>query len=184
MAPKKDEGTSGPIDELVARFQLESEGNLKFLAEEVRKAMARQDQQVASLSDSWRALEQEARDMRRVIDDGLNQMRSGVSEVNIALRRAVESAAQAEQSAKVYEKLRASQPDFIKAVQALEKKVASVQDSDRTTRDAINALSRRLDQFEGLTSDYQEVRGEVRNMDRIVTDLNGAEQRRRRGVAG
>lgn len=183
MAPKKDEGTSGPIDELVARFQLETEGNLKFLADEVRKAMARQDQQVAGLSDSWRVLERDAKDMRRVIDDGLTQMRSGVSEVNIALKRAVESAQQAEQSAKVYEKLRASQPDFIKAVMALEKKVAQCQDATRAVADSLNGLSSRLDQFERLTTDYQEVRGEVRNMDRIVTDLNGAEQRRRRGVS-
>lgn len=183
MAKPKEEVQSQPVDELIARFQLETERMIATLTTEHRRSSVDQERKIATLTDSWQQLTADVRDLRKAIDDGLHQMRQGVSEVNVALRRTVEYAEQAATSAKVYDKLKASQPDFQRAVKELHLKCGSIQDANNNTLAQLNSLSQRLDEFEVVTCDYEETKGTVRGMDRIVADLNGAEQRRRKGIS-
>lgn len=179
----KPEGTSGPLDELIARFQLETDQKLAAIEADHRKASVEQERKIAALSDQWTTLGTEVQALRKEISGGLHLMHQGVAEVNNALREAVKHSQKASDSVAVFDKLKASQPDFHKMVRELEKKVAGVQDKATALGDTLNTLSRRLDEFEVVTEDYEETKGQVRSIDGIVKDLNASERRRKQSVA-
>ena len=179
---KRAEGTSGPADELIALFQLETEGKLAELAASQQSAMVQHEHKIAAMTDQWNQLSASVAGLQRAVDDGLHHMRKGVEEVNTALREACKQADKAAKAAAVFDKLKASQPDFHKMVGALELKLARVQDANTNTLAQLTACSQRLDAFEVMVPEVDEVKATVRGLDRITADLNSDYQKRRRGV--
>ena len=183
LMAKREEGTSGPADELIARFQLETEAKLAELAAAQQRAMVQHEHKIAAMTDQWNQLSASVAGLQRAVDDGLHHMRKGVEEVNTALREACKQAAKAADAAAVFDKLKSSQPDFHAMVKALELKVAKVQDANTNTLAQLTAASQRLDAFEVMVPEVDEVKATVRGLDRITADLNSDYQKRRRGAA-
>lgn len=181
MAKPKEDDT--PAIELIAKFQLDTERVLSSMRDESVRHRANVELRVAQVQDRWTALEQEMGIVRREFGDGLATMRTSVAEVNVALREAVAQARIAADSARVYEKLRDSQPDFARRAAELATKIGVVQDAINTVANEVNQLQRRLDKVDLRNHEFEETKGTVHTMDRIVADLNQAEQRRKKGVS-
>jgi phage shock protein A len=171
------------VPELIARFQIETEEKLTAIRREHQAQIVQQDRKIGALEDKWGQLHQEVTTIRGAVEDGLHQMRNGVAEVNIALRQAVGFTERAEKSAAVFDKLKASQPDFHRMVRELDVKLGKVQDSQAQMLEQVNGLRRSLDELEVVAEDYEETKGAVRGIDLVVKNLNAeAGQRRKTGA--
>lgn len=182
MSPPKHRAEDTPAIELIAKFQLETERALKAMRTQADERAAAVELRVAQVQDRWTALEQELRVIRQQLEDGLTAMRTGVYEVNTALKEAVVQARSASEAAKVYEKLRDAQPDFARRADVLATKIGGVQDAINQVAGNVQLIERRLDKIDGRTAEFAETTGTVRAMDRIVADLSAAEQRRKKGI--
>ncbi len=149
-AEPSPEALPDPTIEVVARFQLQTE----TLLSEHRQAMAREmvklERAQARLEDETTRLREGHADLLRGISDAQREVRAGISEVNVALRSAVDQARQAAQSAAVYERLKDAQPDFFGMVKATKQKCGELEDRLLRAESALNALQGRFDRDEAL----------------------------------
>ena len=172
-----DPGTSGPIDELVARFQVETDAKLKEMAAVHLREIQGMHRQVAQCRDSVVALEDRCTKFDRSIDDATASMRAGLREVNTALRVAVDQTRQAQEAAAVFDKLKSSQPDFHAMVRELQVKLGAVRTEQTHTNARINEILKKLDEFDLVAEDVEETRTVVRGLDPIVKNLNDMSKR-------
>lgn len=171
------------IPDLIARFQLETEAALKAQRAETVKLVEGLERRVAELTDAWTVTREGVKALEKRIESAIHDMQQAVGECINAQRQSVAAAAAAKQSAEVFEKLRASQPDLHRMVRDQDKVVASVRDQFAHLEEKVGGLSRKLDEFELVAEDYEETKGTVRSMDIAVKDLN-TEARQRRQVGG
>jgi chromosome segregation ATPase len=176
MAPKNQEP---PRDELIARFQLETEQRLAAIQAGFQQSIASIERKVAEAVDTCRRLDAQFASFEKLVDESTHQTRGAEARVNDALKEAVKAATRAAESAAVYEKLKNSQPDFRKDVQGLERRLAEVRDEQTEAKTRHEHICQRLDEFEIVAEDYGETKGTVTAIDKIVGDLNTASKRQR-----
>jgi chromosome segregation ATPase len=168
-----------PIAELIARFQLETESAIAGLRREQVAMVEGLERRVAGLQDDWSRTRGEVAELKRTVEDAIHQMRQSVAECINAQRESAGSAQRAERSAQVFDKLKASQPDFHRMVAEQNKTIAATRDELVHVRERVTGLEKRLDDFDVVAEDYEETKGAVRGMDLIVKDLRGEAQQRR-----
>jgi chromosome segregation ATPase len=169
--------------ELIARFQLDTEQAIAAVKAEHLRAFADLERKIASIQDEWNTTREEVRALKVTIEDGLHQMRAGVREAINAQKEAVTAAVQAGNAAAVFDKLKASQPDFHRMVKEQNVTIAKLTDKFTHLDEQLHGLSKKLDEFDIVAEDYEETKGTIRGMDLIVKDLNADhKQRRRSGV--
>lgn len=173
--PKRKE-PEPPRDELIARFQLDTERAIASLREQTQKQIERLTTQVATLQDSVTRMTHDVNRNTEALEGAVRATRVKADECNLALKEAVKSANAAADSARVFELLRAEQPDFQRAVAALEQRLAAVKDDNTRLHGAVNGLVTRLDDLEVVADSFEEIGGEVRGLDIAVKKL-GTETR-------
>jgi len=129
-----------PVDELIARFQLDTERLIEAFKAECQRRMGKAEHRAALLYDEVAAIRQEVGELRAKFADNEARLRSATNECNTALRRAVDYAEQARTSAAVYERLKEAQPDFRLEVFGLRKEVAGLRDRQTLLEERNNAV--------------------------------------------
>jgi methyl-accepting chemotaxis protein len=172
-----------PVDELVARFQIETEAALGALRAEFLRIVTDQERKVAGLADEWTRTRSEVTELRKGIEDAIHRMNEAVKEALVSQRESSRHASTAQNAAAVFEKLRAAQPDIHRMVSDQNKVIASARDQLTHLGEQLNAISKRLDEFDVVAEDYEDTKGAVRGMDLIVKDLK-TESTQRRQVGG
>lgn len=167
-----------PIDELLARFQLENERALTKQRGELVALYEALAVQVATLSDECRNNTVTVDRQTRTLEDAVHHTRRGVDECNLALKEASKAAREAADSAAVFEKLKDSQPDFAAQVRGLEKRLAAVVDANTHLAAQFTELNRKMDELEVLDEHVEEARGELRGLDIAVKRLDSATRTR------
>lgn len=171
------------VAELIARFQIDTETLIASIRGDHQRQIAQQDRKVAQLEDQWTAARAELAGIRAAIDNALHEMREGVREALNSQRQAVAAAEKAATSAAVFDKLKASQPDFHRLVGEVQKDLGRVKDKIVSVEGTISHLSKRIDEFDLVAEDYEETKTTVRGLDPIVGSLHKeAIQRRTSGV--
>lgn len=172
------------VAELIARFQLDTEELIAGIRRDHQRQIAEQDRKVAGLEDQWTAARQELAGIRAAIEGALHEMREGVREALNSQREAVTAAKKAADSAAVFDKLKASQPDFHKMVREVQQDLGKVKDKITNVEGTLGHLSKRLDEFDLVAEDYEETKTTVRGLDPIVSTLNKESiQRRQTGAS-
>lgn len=171
------------IPELIARFQLETETTIRGLRSELITAVAGCEKRVAALTDEWTQTREAVRLLEQRVESAIHELTQGVREAVNAQRESVTAAQRAEQSAKVFDKLRESQPDFHRMVREQNQTIAKLRDDQTHLREIVDGYGKRLDDFEVVADDYQDTKGEVRSLDIHVKDLR-TESLQRRQVSG
>lgn len=172
------------VPELIARFQIDTESLIATMRKEHQGQISAQDRKVAALEDQWTAARSELAAIRGVVDEALHSIRQGVAEALNAQREAIAHAKKAGDSAAVFEKLKASQPDFHRLVGEVQKKLGQVEDKITHVEGTMSHLSKRIDEFELVAEDYQETKTTVRGLDPIVKVLDrDLSQRRTSGAS-
>lgn len=161
-----------PVDQLVARFQLETERAIAAVREDMGRAIGDLARKVAVLEDRFTEMRDAAARSAVALEDGLHHTRKAVEETNEAMKVAARAAQEARDSALVYEKLKESQPDFTRQVQALEVRVAAVVDANTHLAERLNGLVSQVEQFEVVADSFEETAGEVRGLDIAVKKLD------------
>jgi chromosome segregation ATPase len=128
MPPRKSDPTpeTGPTDELIARFQVQTDRRLEAFQLECTRRMGAAEHRAALLTDEVHALRDQVEALQRRFEGTEHELRAATRECNTALLRAVESAESAKESAAVYERLRDSQPDYREEVNALRRELGGV----------------------------------------------------------
>lgn len=147
--PKKKE--TAPVDELVARFQLESERAITSVRSDLTAMVQSQALKVAQLEDRVVEMTEQAKRQATAIEDAMHHTRKAVEEVNEAMKVAAKAAQESRDSAAVYEKLKDSQPDYAAQVRALEQRLAEVVDSHTHLNERLQGIVKQLDEFEVIT---------------------------------
>jgi len=172
MADQKKPAQPAPIEQLIARFQLETDRALAAIREDMGRAIGDLARKVATLDDRFTEMRDAASRQAVALDSGLHHTRKAVEEVNEAMKVAARSAQEARDSALVYEKLKESQPDFTRQVQALEVRLAAVVDSNAHLQEQVTRLVGQVEDFEVVADSFDEVSGEVRGLDLAVKKLD------------
>jgi chromosome segregation ATPase len=172
-----------PVAELIARFQLETEALIATLRNDHQRQIVEQERKVAALSDEWTNTRAEVKALREGIEAAVHEIQTSMREAINAQREAVKAAQKAADAAAVFDKLKASQPDFHRIVGEQNKTVARLSDTVTHLGEQLQGLAKQIDAFEVLAEDYEETKGEVRGLDLVVKDLNTeARNRRKQGV--
>jgi chromosome segregation ATPase len=169
MAKPQTEPT--PTDELIARFQVETDKKLKTIQDMHVQELSVVRATVASMVDEMTVLRNQVTGFEKTLDGAMHQMKQGVNEVNQALKVAVAHTQKAENAAAVYEKLKASQPNFQRMVEKQNVTIAQLQDGARHVDERLTDMARRLDEFDVIAEDHEYVKNEVTVLDRAVGDL-------------
>lgn len=169
-----------PVEELIARFQLDTEALIAGIRRDHQAQISEQDRKIGKLTDTCDRVLAEFAGLKRTIEEALHEMRGGVAEALNAQREAVRHATNASNSAAVFDKLKASQPDFHRMVRELDLKIAGALDRMTKLEGLHGDLNRRLDEFDVVAEDYEETKGTVRGLDLVVKDLNASDKARRR----
>lgn len=172
MADQKRKEPEPPRDELIARFQLDTERAIAGLRDHTQRQLEKLTTQVAALHDSVNRMTHDVNRNTEQLEGAVRATRVRADECNLALKEAVKSANAAADSARVFEMLRAEQPDFRRAVAELEQRLAAVKDDNDRLHGALNALTTRLDDLEIVADSFEETAGEVRGLDLAVKSLN------------
>lgn len=174
-----------PLDpvEVVARFQIETDTALAIIRKEHRQGIVALETRVAALVDEWIRTRDTVSELRRTVEDALHQMRKGIEEAINAQRESMAAAQKAQTAAAVFDKLKASQPDFHRMVNDQNKTVASMRDAMTLLEEQVRGYAKRLDELDAVAVDYEDTKGAVRGLDIVVKDLN-SEARQRRQVGG
>jgi chromosome segregation ATPase len=159
------ESSSQPVDELIARFQLETEKAIAQVRADFTALHQELSTRVATLQDKVTEMTETMRRQERTLEDAVHHTRKGVEECNLALKEAGKQAKDAAESAAVFAKLKDSQPDFAAQVRALETRLAQVRDDNTFLNEQVNGLTKRLDEFEVVAESIEETAGEVRGLD-------------------
>jgi hypothetical protein len=171
--PKKQpSGQATAVDELVARFQLQTERAIAAVRDDLQRQQGELAVKVAQLQDRVTDMTEAASRQATALESGLHHTRKAVEEVNEAMKVAAKAAQEARDSAAVYEKLRESQPDFTRQVQALETRLAAVVDANTHLAERVNGLVRQVEDFEVVADSFEETRGEVQGLDIAVKKLD------------
>lgn len=169
--------------ELIARFQIDTEALIAGIRADHQRQIAEQERKVAALEDQWTAARAELAGIRTAIDEALHEMRQGVREALNSQKQAVVAAEKAASSAAVFDKLKASQPDFHRMVQGVQQDLGRVKDKITNVEGTLGSLSKRLDEFDLVAEDYEETKTTVRGLDPLVSTLQkDLIQRRQTGV--
>lgn len=135
MATKRktdDEATDAPelrpAQEVVARFQVETDARLAAFEAECMRRMGAAEHRAALLQDQVAALTDRVAALHKRFEGTEHELRQATQECNTALRRAVEYAEAAQESAAVYERLRDAQPDYRGEVEQLRRDLGSALD--------------------------------------------------------
>jgi uncharacterized coiled-coil DUF342 family protein len=178
------ESTPAPdTSELIARFQLDTEALVATIRADHQRQLATMERKVAGLEDQWETAKAELAGIRKVIEEALHEMRGGVAEALNSQREAVKHAKHAADSVAVFDKLKASQPDFHRMVKGVQEDMGRVKDKITNVEGAIGHLSKRLDEFDIVANDYQDTKTTVRGLDPLVAGLQkDLVQRRTAGV--
>jgi chromosome segregation ATPase len=173
------------IAELVARFQIDTEALIESMRKSHQGQIAEQQRKIDHLADNWERTRAEFSELRQRIEAAVHDMNEAVKEALNAQREAVKHAAKASDAAAVFDKLKASQPDFHRMVRDLDLKISGAIDKTTHAMDLIKVVSERLDEFETVAVDYEETKGQVRGIDHIVKNLDAdSKQRRRTEIRG
>lgn len=167
-----------PVDELLARFQLQNERALGKQRAELVALHEELAVRVATLSDQCRENTVTVQRQTRTLEDAVHHTRKGVEECNLALKEASKAAREAADSAAVFEKLKDSQPDFAAQVRALETRLAAVVDANTQLAAQFTELNRKMDELEVLDERVEEARGDLRGLDIAVKRLDSATRTR------
>lgn len=163
-----------PLDELIARFQLESERAIGAVRADMQRLVGDLATKVAQLQDRVTDMTDASRRQTIALEDGLHHTRKAVQETNEAMKVAAKAAQEARDSALVYEKLKESQPDFAAQVRALEVRIATVVDANAHLSERLNGLVKQLEEFEVVADSFEETQGEVRGLDLSIKKLDMA----------
>lgn len=169
--PKPD-AKSTPIDELIARFQLETERAIDAVRVGLQNQVAELATRVAVLQDQCTEMRDAASRQAAALESAVHHTRKGVEECNEAMKVAAKAAVDARDASLVYEKLRESQPDFAAQVRALEVRLATVVDSNTHLSERLSGLTKQLEEFEVVADSFEETRGEVQGLDIAVKKLD------------
>ena len=128
MAARKSDPTpeTGPADELIARFQLETERKLEAFQLECMRRMGAAEHRAALLVDEVHALRDQVEALHKRFEGTEHELRAATRECTTALLRAVASADSAKESAAVYERLRDAQPNYREEVNQLRVELGGV----------------------------------------------------------
>lgn len=170
--PQKKPAAPAPVDQLVARFQLETDRAITAVREDMGRAIGDLARKVATLEDRFTEMRDAASRQAQALESGLHHTRKAVEETNEAMKVAAKAAQEARDSALVYEKLKESQPDFTRQVQALEARLAAVVDTNTHLAERLNGLVAQVEQFEVVADSFEETAGEVRGLDIAVKKLD------------
>lgn len=165
-----------PVDELLARFQLDNERALDALRSSFQAQQGELAVKVAKLDDKCTEMVATVQRQTAQLEAAIHHTRNGVNECNEAMKVAAKAAREAADSAAVFEKLKDSQPDFHAMVRALEVRLAAVVDKNTLLADQFNGLSKRIDEFEVVADSMEETAGEVRGLDIQVKKLHSLER--------
>ncbi len=163
-----------PSDELIARFQLETEGALTRIREDFTRLYADLAVKVAVMGDKVTEMTEAAGRQAKQLEDAVHHTRKGVEECNLALKEAGRQAQEAATSAAVFAKLKDSQPDFHNMVRALEVRLAAVVDANTFLNERITGLVNKVEEFEVVADSFEETAGEVRGLDLNLKKLDMA----------
>lgn len=158
-------------DELIARFQLETERAIATVRDDLTRVIQGQASKVAQLEDLFSAMRDAAARQEKQLAEAVHHTRKGVDECNEAMKVAAKAALEARDSAAVYEKLRETQPDFAAQVRALETRLAAVVDANTHLAERLNGLVRQVEEFEVVADGFESTAGEVRGLDILVQKL-------------
>jgi HAMP domain-containing protein len=172
--PKPDVKPTTPVDELIARFQLETERAIAGVRSDLTGLYADLATKVAVMQDKVTELNTTVGRQTQQLEDAVHHTRKGVDECNLALKEAAKQAREAADSAAVFAKLKDSQPNFAAQVQALEVRLASVVDSNTHLAERLNGLVKQVEEFEVVADSFEETRGEVQGLDLTVQKLGSA----------
>lgn len=161
-----------PTDELIARFQLETERAIASVRSELTGLYADLATKVAVVHDRCNDMTATVGRQTAQLEEAVHHTRKGVEECNLALKEAGKQAREAADSAAVFAKLKDSQPDFARQVRDLEVRLAAVVDSNSHLSERLNGLVKRLEEFEVVAEGFDEVSGEVRGLDQAVKKLD------------
>lgn len=140
--------TVAPIDELIARFQLETERAISGVRQDLERANQTLARKVAQLEDKVTEMTDAATRQVKALEEGLHHTRQAVQETNEAMKVAAKAAQEARDSAAVYEKLKDSQPDYAAQVRGLERRLAEVVDKNTHLEEMLAGLTKQLGEFE------------------------------------
>jgi chromosome segregation ATPase len=163
--PKPEQQQKTPVDELIARFQLESERAIAGVRADTQRLVGDLATKVAQLQDRVTDMTEAASRQAQALESGLHHTRKAVEETNEAMKVAAKAAQEARDSALVYEKLKESQPDFAAQVRGLEVRLAAVVDANTHLGERLNGLVKQLEEFEIVADAFEETQGEVRGLD-------------------
>jgi chromosome segregation ATPase len=172
MAKPDQAKATTPTDELIARFQLESERAIEALRGDMMRLHGELATRVATLSDEARQMTATMQSQTLQLENAVHHTRKGVEECNLALKEAGKQAREAADSAAVFAKLKDSQPDFAAQVRALEVRLAAVVDSNSHISERVTGLVKQLEEFEVVAEGFEETVGEVRGLDLAVKKLD------------
>lgn len=161
-----------PLDELIARFQLETERAIAAVRDSMQWQVADLASKVARLEDEYTKMREAASRQAIALEDAVHHTRKGVEECNEAMKVAAKASTEARDAALVYEKLRESQPDFAAQVRGLEERIAKVVDTNNHLQERLNGLVKQLEEFEVVADSFEETRGEVQGLDLAVKKLD------------
>jgi hypothetical protein len=169
---KPEQQKKTPTEELIARFQLETERAIAKVRDDMTGLIQQIATKTAHLEDKVTLMTEATSRQAAALDSGLHHTRKAVEETNEAMKVAAKAAVDARDSALVYEKLRESQPDFSRQVQALETRIAAVVDANTHLAERLNGLVSQVEQFEVVAESFEETRGEVQGLDIAVRKLD------------
>lgn len=169
---QKPSGQAAGVDELVARFQLQTDRAIASVRQDLQRAHGELATRVAHLQDRVTEMTEASNRQATALESGLHHTRKAVEEVNEAMKVAAKAAQEARDSAIVYEKLKESQPDFAAQVRALEVRLAAVVDANTHLAERFNGLVSQVEQFEVVADSFEETRGEVQGLDIAVKKLD------------
>lgn len=168
------------VAELIARFQIDTETLIDKLRRDHQGQLVEQQRKIDQLSDSWDSLRAEFKTLRGAIDSAVHDLNEGVKEALNAQRHSARHAQEAASSVAVFDKLKASQPDFHRMVRDLDAKISRAVDATTHQGDLVRDLSVRLDELDAVAVDYEETKGSVRSIDNLVKNLDAESKTRRR----
>lgn len=168
------------VAELIARFQLDTETLIDAIRKDHQAQIVEQQRKIDQLADNWTGLQAEFRELRTRIEDAIHRMNEAVKEALNAQRESSNNARKAADAAAVFDKLKASQPDFHRMVRELDAKISGAIDKTQHQADIVHGLSVRLDELDAVAVDYEETKGSVRSIDHLVKNLDAESKQRRR----
>jgi uncharacterized protein YoxC len=157
---------------LVAKFQLETEAALEQCRQRMDELSTRVESAIGLHSERLEQIARVAEIGSKVLDDVRAEGRRAADELGEFARLAQQSASEAADASKVYEKMQSGRPELLDRIQRMGEMVGLYREDNQRLYDLLDALSRKIDVLEGRAGTLDQTLVAVDQLNTVVHGLN------------